>query len=191
MPSAFFSQLSILFVTTVSFTSSKDLRLRADKLDIHLLDGDGTDSPKIFDSGMAHYWEEVSKANSWESPEVLLADSGTCSAGSSQKPDKWRRSDAWCAVEQEKSPVQQQVYQGPGKSKGPRIDENVNWAPKWDILKYGTPEDMYCAEDDTQRILVCAHDMDLKLPDGTPVSFPTTIDWCSPCKLTLAEIAKV
>lgn len=194
MPCAFFRQLSILFVTTISFTSSKDLRLRVDKLDTHLLDGDGTESPNIFDSDMAHNWGEVSKANSRESPDVLLTDSGTCSTGSSQKPDKRRRSDAWCQVEQKKSPVQQQVNQGPGKSEGPRIEEDVNWAPKWDILKYGTPEDMYCAQDDTQRILVCAQDTDwrdLKLPDGTPVTFPTTIDWCSPCKLTLAEIAEV
>ena len=94
MPCAFFRQLLILFVTTISFTSSKDLRPRVDKLDTHLLDGDGTESPKTFDSGMAHYWEEVSKDNSRESPEVLLTDSGTCSTGSSQKPDKRRRSDA-------------------------------------------------------------------------------------------------
>lgn len=194
MPCSFFRQLSILFVTTISFTNSKDLRLRVDKLDMHSLDGDGTESPTNFDSGMAHDWGEVSKANSQESPEILLTNSGTCSTGSNQKPEKRRRSDAWCEVEQKKSPVQQQVNQGPDKSEGHQIEENVNWAPKWDILKYGTPADMYCTEDDAQRVLVCAQDMDwrdLNLPDGTPLTFPTTIEWCSPCKLTLAEIAKV
>lgn len=194
MPSSFSKQFSIIFVTILAFTSSKDLSLRVNKLDTHLLDGDGTESPDIVDSGMAHYWGEVSKANSGESPEVFLTNSGKCSAGSDQNSDKQRRSDAWCEVEQTKSPVQQHVNQGPGKSDNPRIEENANWAPKWDILKYGTPEDLYCTEDDTQRILICAQDeswRDLKLPDGTPATFPTTIEWCSPCKLTLTEITKV
>lgn len=192
MPSTFFRQFSIIFVTILSFTSSKDLSPRVNKLDTHLLDGDGTESPNIVDSGMAHYSGEVSKVNSRDSPEVLLTNSGKCSTGSNQNPDKQRRSDAWCEVEQKKSPVQ--LNQGPGNSDTPRVEENVNWAPKWDILKYGTPEDMYCAEDDTQRVLICAQDTDwrdLKLPDGTPATFPTTIEWCTPCKLTLTEITKV
>lgn len=192
MPSSFLRQFSLIFVTILSFTSSEDLSLRVDKLETTLL-GDGTESTKIGDSGMAHDWGEVFKANSRESPEVLLTNSDKCSTSSKQKAEKRRQSNAWCEVDQKKSPVQQQVDQGPGRGGSPRIEENDHWAPKWNILKYGTPEDMYCVKDDTQRILICAQDMnwrDMKLPDGAPANFPRTIEWCSPCKLTFTEITK-
>lgn len=181
---SFFWQFSVIFVTILSSTTSKDLSLRVNKLDTLLLNGDGAESAKIGDSGVANSWGEIFK----ERPGVLLANSGQCSTGPKKKSAKRRRNDAWCEVEQieqKKPPVQQQVNQGPGKSGSPQFEENANWAPKWDILIYGTPEDLYCVEDDSQRVLVCAQNMDwrdMKLPDGTPATFPTTIEWCSPCK---------
>lgn len=184
MLSSFFWRFSVIFVTIISSTTSKDLSLRVNKLDTLLLDGDGAESARISDSGMANNWGEIFKERS----EFLLANRGQCSTGSNKKSANRRRSDAWCEVEQieqKKLPVQEQVNQGLGNSGSPRIEENMNWAPKWDILIYGTPEDLYCVEDDSQRVLVCAHNMDwrdMKLPDGTPATFPTTIEWCSPCK---------
>lgn len=190
MPSSLVWQFSIIFVSILSFTTSKDLSLPVNKLDTLLLDGDEAESAKIGDSGVANHWGEIFK----ESPEVLLTNSGKCSTGPNQNSANRRRNDAWCEVEhveQEKSPVQQQVNQGAGKSGSPQIQENVDWAPTWDILKYGTPQDLYCVEDDSQRILVCAQNMDLrdmKLPDGTLATFPTTIEWCSHCKFALTVI---
>lgn len=181
---SFFWQFSVIFVTILSSTTSKDLSLRVNKLNTLLLDGDGAESAKIGDSGMANSWGEIFK----ERPEVLLANSGQCSTGPNKKSAKRRRNDAWCEgeqIEQKKSPVQQQVNQGLGKSGSPQFEENINWAPKWDILIYGRPEDLYCVEDDSQRVLVCAQNMDwrdMKLPDGTPSKLPRTIEWCSPCK---------
>lgn len=190
MRSSFFWQFSVIFVTILSSTTSKDLSLRVNKLDTLLLDGDGAESAKIGDSGMANSWGEVSK----ERPEVLLANRGQCSTGPNKKSAKRRRNDAWCEVEQieqKKPPVKQQMNQGLGKGGSPRIEENMNWAPKWDVLIYGTPEDLYCVEDDSQRVLVCAQNVDwrdTKLPDGTPATFPTTIEWCSPCKFARTVI---
>lgn len=192
MSSSFFWQFSTIFVTILSITTSKDLSPWVNKLDTLLLDGDGAESAKIGDSGMANRWGQVFE----ESPEVLLANSYKCSTGPNQNPGKRRRNDASCEIEQvekKKSPVQQQLNQGPGKSGSPRIEENINWAPKWDIQKYGIPADLYCVEDDSQRILVCAQNMDrrdMKLPDGTSATFPTTIEWCSPCKFALTVITQ-
>lgn len=187
---SFFWQFSVIFVTIFSSTTSKDLSPRVNKLDTLLLDGDGAESSKIGESGMATSWGEVFK----ERPEVLLASRGQCPTNPNKKSANRRRNDASCEVEQieqKKPPVQQQVNQGLGKGGSSQIEENVNWAPKWDILLYGTPEDLYCAEDDSQRVLVCAQDVDwrnMKLPDGTPATFPTTIEWCSPCKFAQTVI---
>lgn len=191
MLSSFFWQFSVIFLAILSSTISKDLSLQVDKIDTpFLLDGNGAESAKIGDSGMAISWGE----NFMERPEVLLANSGQCSTGSNKKSAKRRRNDALCDVEQieQKKPrVQQQVNQGSGKSGSPQFEENINWAPKWDILIYGQPEDLYCVEDDSQRVLVCAQHVDwrdMKLPDGTPATFPTTIEWCSPCKFARTVI---
>lgn len=193
MPSSFLWQFLIIVVTILSFTTSTDLSLGVNKLDTLLLDDDGAESTKIDDSGMANHWGEILEMGS----EVLLTNSGKCSTGPNQKSPKRRRNDAWCKVEQveQKKPiVQQQVNQGPDKSGSPPIEENIDWAPKWDIRKYGTPADLYCVEDDSQRVLVCAQNMDwrdMKMPDGTPVTFPTTIEWCTPCKFALTVITQV
>lgn len=193
MLSLFFWHLSVILLTIISSTISKDLSLRLNKLDTPLLDGDGAESVKAGDSGMVISWGE----NFMERPEDLLANSGQCSTGPSKKLAKRRRNDVFCDVEQieeKKPPVQQQVNQGPGKSGSPEYEENKNWAPKWDILIYGQPEDLYCVEDDSQRVLVCALNMDwrnMKLPDGTPATFPTTIEWCSPCKFARTIITKL
>lgn len=190
MLSSFFWQFSVIFVSILSSTISKDLSPPDNKLDTPLLDGDGAGSAKIGDSGMAFSWGE----NLMERPELLFANSGQCSTGPNKKSAKRRRNDALCdaeQIEQKKPPVQQQVNQGPGKSGSPQFEENNNWAPKWDILIYGQPEDLYCVEDDSQRVLVCALNMDwrdMKLPDGTPATFPTTIEWCSPCKFARTVI---
>lgn len=189
MLSSFSWQFQVIFVTIFSYTTSNYLSLRVDKLDTILLDGDGAESAKIGDSGMANHRGEIFK----DRPEVLLTNSDKCFTGPNRKSAKRRRNDAWCEVEQveqKKTPVQQ-VNQAPYKSGSPQIEENINWAPKWDILKYGKPEDLYCGEDDSQRVLVCAQNMDwrdMKLPDGTQATFPTTIEWCSPCKFARTVI---
>lgn len=190
MLSSFFWQFSVIIVSILSSTISKDLSLRVNKLDTPLLDGGEAGSAKIGDSGMAFSWGE----NLMERPELLFANSGQCSTGPNKRSAKRRRNEALCDVEQieqKKPPVQQQVNQGPGESGSPQFEENKNWAPKWDILIYGQPEDLYCVEDDSQRVLVCALNMDwrdMKLPDGTPATFPTTIEWCSPCKFARTVI---